>query len=119
MLEVAPASEGEQAYTPYLSLFSSPNSIFLFGTRNRIPIEEHLVKVESEEDLDQDSGAIGTMEFLQKGKDTQSTITTARSSDSELCEQAYTLYLFSSLPLIVFSFLELEIESQLRSAWSR
>jgi hypothetical protein len=29
-----------------------------------------LVKVESEEDLDQDSGAIGTIEFLQKGKDT-------------------------------------------------
>jgi hypothetical protein len=27
-----------------------------------------LVKVESEEDLDQDSGAIGIMEFLQKGK---------------------------------------------------
>jgi hypothetical protein len=29
-----------------------------------------LVKVEREEDLDQDSGAIGTIEFLQKEKDT-------------------------------------------------
>jgi hypothetical protein len=27
-----------------------------------------LVKVESAADLDKDSGAIGTMEFLQKGK---------------------------------------------------
>jgi hypothetical protein len=66
--EVASASEGEQAYTPYLTLFSLSNSIFLFGTRRRIPIEKRLVKVEREADLDQDSGAIGTIEFLQKGR---------------------------------------------------
>ncbi|MDR2074952.1 MAG: hypothetical protein LBP31_01905, partial [Holosporales bacterium] len=38
-----------------------------------IPIVERLVKEENEVILDQDSGAIGTMEFLQKGKHTEET----------------------------------------------
>jgi hypothetical protein len=67
MLEVAPASLRASVHSS-ISPFSHPNSIFLFGTRRRIPIEERLVKVESEADLDQDSGAIGTIEFFQKGK---------------------------------------------------
>jgi hypothetical protein len=50
----------------YIYLLLSP-VYFLFGTAAEIPIVERLVKVESEADLDQDSGAIGTMEFLQKG----------------------------------------------------
>jgi hypothetical protein len=52
---------------PY-SLPPSLTVFFLFGTRRRIPIEKRLVKVESEEDLDKDRGAIGTIEFLQKGR---------------------------------------------------
>jgi hypothetical protein len=54
---------------PFLS--SYPYTIFLFGTAAEIPIVERLVKVESEANLDQDSGAIGTMRFLQKEKHTE------------------------------------------------
>jgi hypothetical protein len=36
--------------------------------KKRAQIVRHFVKVENEEDLDQDSGAIGTIEFFQKRK---------------------------------------------------
>jgi hypothetical protein len=58
---------------PFPSSYSPPTVYFLFGTAAEIPIVKRLVKVESEANLDQDSGAIGTMEFLQKGKYTEET----------------------------------------------
>jgi hypothetical protein len=68
MLGVAPASVHS-----ILSLFSLPNSIFLFGTRNREQITEVSVKEENEVILDRQTGVICIIEFLQKGKDTQLT----------------------------------------------
>jgi hypothetical protein len=67
------SEQSEQAYTPTFFFFLSIYCIFLFGTAAEIPIVERLVKVESEADLDQDSEAIGIMEFLQKGKYTEET----------------------------------------------
>jgi hypothetical protein len=63
--EVALANEvSKRTHQHSFPLLSSV--FFFFGTKKRSQIARHLVKVESEADLDQIRRAIGIMEFLQK-----------------------------------------------------